>query len=60
MKHHELAKQARYHCAIRPTVIIDKVKNMYRRFMVRQFICYTSESSCYLPQKSNQETLGGN
>src|SRR6266702_2459337 len=29
MRHHELAKQARYHCAIRPLVVILEVKNSY-------------------------------
>src|SRR6266702_2931864 len=35
MRHHELAKQARYHCAIRPLVVILEVKNTYGRPQVR-------------------------
>ena len=34
MEHHELAKQARYHCAIRPMVIDVEVKNTNGRFRV--------------------------
>ena len=34
MEHHELAKQARYHCAIRPMVIVVEVKNTNGRFRV--------------------------
>ena len=42
---HELAKQARYHCAIRPMIDFVEVKNTYGRSFVRHSpICSTLPS----------------
>jgi hypothetical protein len=60
---HELAKQARYHCAIRPMLIIDEVKDMYGRFTDRlSATVHTLFIRCWtvkVQHKPNQEVLDG-